>query len=750
MIRRLAGYLPLAALAGLVIFAVSVLVTTKPTQAQTQPDRICRAAMIIDRSGSVGGPNMQTIRTQIRRLFEPISGIYDAKVELAFWSFSHEIRPIFGSFGDYNTPSHSYISSVGPMSASFNSALNALFPAGNTNYQQAFAYDGATRNPALNDVIERTNILVFMTDGQPNSVNGGMFGTAAEAGRVAAQNHQDAGRFVLGGSIGANAAQVRVINYVVSNDENNYNNTFTVSTNYDDLARKLKQEITDKCDELFPPDPCPYNPALQRDDPNCVPPPVPAYNLIPLVTSDNPGGVISSDESTRFDYRVTNESINVTSGDTGWSIKQVVVDKDQDACRIGFRPNCTSPLPPADPYRDEYSCAALLSLVGGGPRSTCQEVATGTRQFAPGQTFLSDAEVGSARQLAVEDKWPVGTKVCYVLSLNKPSEKATPTNRHSPGVCVVIGKRPSVQVWGGDLSVGSVIPGDPEGPNALAAKIQTGLTVKAPPVDGVYGSWVEYGVFAPGTVTGVGSASGLKNGFHPATSGAAQAAWSKLTFANTGGQYGSFSDARVMPNVAGGLLGASQAPTEITTPTVSFDGGGIASGVYEKPAGDLVITGSVIERGRSLIVHVPNGTVTVDGNISYTNDPLGSLDEIPRLVIIARNIDIKAGVTNVDAWLIARNSPSGSGGGVINTCSDGPAALTINDCNQQLRINGPVIARDLLLRRTAGAGNGSDENSDQPGEIINLRADAYLSALARRTDIAVPTTTYSVELPPRF
>lgn len=739
---------------GFFVFAIGVLIISKPAHAQAQPDRICRAAMIIDRSGSVDQQNpnnMQTIRTQIRRLFEPVSGIYDPNVELGFWSFSHQLTFSFPGFPttNYNSPFHGYISSIGPMNSSFNSALNSLVSTGGTNYQQGFGYDGTTRNTELSAIIERANILVFMTDGQPNEVNQAGV-TPLQAGRNAAQQHLNEGRSILGGSIGADANQIRVINYVISNDYNNYNNTFTISTNYNDLSRKLKQEISDKCDELFPPDPCPYNPALRKDDPNCIPPPVPSYNLIPLVTSDNPGGVISSDESTRFDYRITNESTNVTSGDTAWSIKQVVVDKDQDACRIGFRPNCTNPLPPADPYRDEYSCAALVGLVGGGPRSTCQEVATGTRQFAPGQTFLTDAEVGAARNLVVDDKWPVGTKVCYILSLNKPSEKAAPTNRHSPGVCVVIGKRPSAQVWGGDLHVGGAIPGDPEGPNALAAKIQTGLTVKAPPVDGVYGSWVEYGVFAPGTVVGVGSASGLKNGFHPATAGATQAAWSKLTFANTSGGYGSFADARVMPNVAEGLLSASRTVSEITTPTASFNGGGIVSGVYEKPTGDLTLTGSVIERGKSVIVHVPNGTVTIDGNIAYTGDSLTSLNDIPRLVIIARNIDIKASVTNIDAWLIARNSPSGSGGGSINTCSDGPVALTINDCNQQLRINGPVIARDLHLRRTAGAGNGSDENSDQPGEIINLRADAYLSALARRTDIAVPTTTYSVELPPRF
>lgn len=725
-VRAWVGALPVTGLVGIGVFSLWALAQLAPVaRAQSEsPAETCRTSIVIDRSGSVGAFNMATLKEQIRRLFQP-TGLYDDKIHIAFWSFSHAAN----GNSNYNAPFHGYVSSRGEDSG-FMSSLSAVQPGGNTNYQQAFGYNGATRNPALGGIIDGAHIIVFMTDGQPNSVN--QFGISAEeAGRQAAQRHLDAGRSLLGGSIGANANQVRVINYVVSNDRNNYNNTFTVSTNYNDLATKLKERIATRCNELFPPDPCEYNPDLPADSPDCVPP-QPAFTLVPTVTADN--SVISSDESAGFQYRITNESPTTTTPDIAWSIKQVVVDANQSAEPLLYG---------AEMYKDNFSCAQLVDLING--RGDCEDdIATGTRQFPPGATALSSAEVGRASRLVVEDRWSIGTKVCYVLVVSKPTEQASPTDRHSRAACVVIGKRPTVQVWGGDLTVGGIMPGDTESPHPDASKVQAGLTVKGDPINRVFGSWVEYGVFAAGPVLGVGSASGLQGGYLTTTT-EQQGLWSALTFANKNDEYGYFSEARTMPNIAGALL-ANQTATPITGDT--FDNAGAANGVHEKPSGDLTLSAGVVGKGKSVIVHVPNGTVTIEGNLAYTDETMSAIAEIPRLVIIARNINIRNSVTNIDAWLIARNSPTSTGGGVINTCSDGPEALTIHDCNQQLRINGLAMARQLLLKRTAGAGTG--ESSDQPGEVINLRADAYLSSLARRTDLAVPRTSYSVELPPRF
>lgn len=730
MARHLRALFPILGLIAIAIMAIWAISQIPVTHAQTSNggDKICRAAMIIDRSGSVGAQGVETIRNQIKRLFQP-TGIYDDKVQLAFWVFSD--GAVQGGGGNYNYPFHGYVNSKGE-TPSFITALNSIVANGGTNYQQGFGYSGNTRNPALNTIIEATDIIVFMSDGQPNAPVG--FGTSSpqELGRQAAIKHSNAGRILIGGSVGQ--AVVSVMNYTVTGNANDSSKTFTISNNYGDLATKLEQQIDAKCRELFPPEPCQYNPSIPKEDPNCVPPVAAVYNLLPLVTSDNT--VISSDESASFTYKVTNESANVTTGDVGWSIKRLVVDRTQSAEPLSYGANT---------YRDGYSCAALLNLVNNN--GACQDnVASGTKKFPTGVTTLNDLEVGSAARLAVEDKWPVGTKVCYVLSINKPTEKDTPRDRFSRAVCVVIGKRPTVHVYGGDLSVGKRFASDTEPVNPVAAKVHAGVTIKSDPVNRVFGSWVEYGIFAPGPVIGIASASGLEGGF-PATTGELQGFWSKLTFANTTGAYGAFTDAWTIPDTPGALLASGGAATQVTEDTRAFNGT-VASGVYEKQTGNLTLTAGVLDRNSQVVVHVPNGTVTIDGNLGYNDGPYNSIKEIPRLVIIARAINIKASVTQVDAWLIARNSTTSTGGGVINTCSDGPTSLSITDCDDTLRINGPVMARHLLLKRTAGSGSG--DASSEPAEIINLRADAYLSSLANRGNVTLPMTTSTVELPPRF
>jgi hypothetical protein len=413
----------------------------------------------------------------------------------------------------------------------------------------------------------------------------------------------------------------------------------------------------------------------------------------------------------------------------------VVVDKGQSADPLSLG---------SDNYRDGYSCATLLNLIGN--KGTCQDASSGTKQFAPGATTLSDAEVGSANRLVIDDKWPVGTKVCFVLALAKPTEKDSPTNRFSKASCVVIGKRPTVQVHGGDISVGRRFSDDSEPLSPLAATIQTGMTVKGDPINKTFGSWAEYGVFAPGPVSGFASAAGFEGGADAAVSGM-QDAWSKLTFANTQGQFGNFAESGAIPDAASALLAGHSIVGQITNDNVAFNGS-VTSGIYQKQTGDVTLNTGTLGKGSSVVLYVPSGTVTIDGNVYYTDDALTSLNDIPRLVVIARNINVKANVNQIDAWLIARNSPSSTGGGIINTCSDGPASLTINDCDQPLVINGPVMARNLQLRRTAGSGIGGA--SGDPAEVINLRADAYLSALARRTEVTSPMTTSTIELPPRF
>src|SRR5690606_36499098 len=81
---------------------------------------------------------------------------------------------------------------------------------------------------------------------------------------------------------------------------------------------------------------------------------------------------------------------------------------------------------------------------------------------------------------------------------------------YSSARCVTVGKRPKLQVLGGDV--------------ITAGSIQAGVTTK---VDGDYGSWGEYGLLAGGDVMGMASAAALTD------KNSTETERKRLTFANT-------------------------------------------------------------------------------------------------------------------------------------------------------------------------------------------------------------------------
>ncbi len=352
-----------------------------------------------------------------------------------------------------------------------------------------------------------------------------------------------------------------------------------------------------------------------------------------------------------------------------------------------------------------------------------------------------------------------GTKVCFAFSVypnqSDPSNTTSSWGRsdqwsHSafdPSLdCVIVVKKPKVQFWGGDLLVGGLIS------TSTSVKNVSGTNT-------TFGSWDEYGIFSSGTNIGMASGSafagsGLKN-----VNSACD--YSALSFASAGSSsctpsttIGNYTLPSNLPDVASGFLSSSVAIGDTVVPNDLLSGSGLFVGIR---TGDLTINASQLDPGKSVILKV-SGTVTITGDQTYNPDNNGakytSILQLPQLVIIADRIIIKDAVSNVDAWLVAVGS-----NGILDTCSintsdtnsyvlSGDDRLTTNKCNLQLTVNGPVIAQHLWLRRTAGSGVGGA--SGDPGEIFNLRADAYLWAAARATSSGRIQTVYTTELPPRF
>lgn len=694
------GFIPFVFLVALIAIAFINIINSPKASAQSSQE-VCRAAIIIDRSSSVSYGQHAQMRAQIQRLFQP-AGLYSDNVELAFWTFSNTFYWAVGT-SDYNTPSHGFVSTKG-QNSSFNNQLGQIKMGTLTNYEQGFGYNLGVRNPALNNIIEAADILVFMTDGLPNQPQRG---TPRQIGRDAALKHINAGRAILGASLDSNPRQRQTINYVVSGNENNSRDTFDVQFN--NLAVKLKEEISKKCYELFPP--CPYDPSLPLSSPDCQ---QEEYSVRPAV-SVTPSAV-SPGESVRYDYVLTGEK--GTPKDTTWN-------------SIGLRVNAGVDISSLKNLSNGYADTNAGNLAGvrneilgriGGQASIISDTPSGVwkRAGVPAEDFV------------VPESAQAGEKFCRILVVTKPTQRTNPAYRYSTIACVTVGFKPSLQVLGGDVITGRTILGN-EPALSTQSKIHTSLST----VGGKsYGSFGEYALRASGPITGMASISALKQGVAVGDG----ATMSRLTFANTPST-GWFNETQpeYMPDTAVQLLqkyDEALAPrvSGNVTPRDSMNGLYVASGNIELESYQLRV-------GQTIVIYAPRNTVTINGNITSTTDPLSKLEDIPQFIIIANKINIKSAATQIDSWLMARGEDAG-----IDTCSDAPAQLTASTCNQPLTVNGPVMAKYLQLKRTAG-GNAA---SGVAAETFNMRAHAYMWAYqAMRNDRRI-MTTHTIELAPRF
>lgn len=156
-----------------------------------------------------------------------------------------------------------------------------------------------------------------------------------------------------------------------------------------------------------------------------------------------------------------------------------------------------------------------------------------------------------------------------------------------------------------------------------------------------------------------------------------------------------------------------------------------------------------------------NGTLTITGNVILDSTKKENIYELPQAVIyVDGNIKIDPGVTRLDAWLIATGNIDTCGGWQDNTTETRSLNRNVNaTCDQQLQINGPVIAGSVTLHRTFGADNlvsytgshGVKSEKNISSEVFNLSALAYLWSFAQAGRYQSSyTDAYARELAPRY
>lgn len=312
----------------------------------------------------------------------------------------------------------------------------------------------------------------------------------------------------------------------------------------------------------------------------------------------------------------------------------------------------------------------------------------------------------------------LGDRICVSWQLTASNDGRVTVDTQPKVICVPIVSGPLLKVLGNDVRVGSSFATG----NNVSSTVYGMVTDQG-------GSWVEYAITAPGEVVNFASQSGAVNG-----SADPQSAWSKLTFANTladCGSYGCFTNdpARLgkIPSVREGLLSS---------------GGSIVhnEGLANVSTSRInTILGGLTNINQSAVI-VTTGNITIDSDITYSPGPFTGAQTIPQLILIGNNITIMGGVHRIDAWLIAS--------GTVSTCGDVTlrADLRSTNCDQTLTINGPVMADTLLLNRTYKNPTAPAE----PAETVNLRADAYIWANNRVKQAGSWQTVYATELPPRY
>ena len=428
-------------------------------------------------------------------------------------------------------------------------------------------------------------------------------------------------------------------------------------------------------------------------------------SVAPITSAAEPGTTIGP-----ITPSVANAGPTKSYDNTRWELSRFVVN-----------PGATKPVA-AD------NRTAPCTYYGGG----CKTVQSGNQTFMPGET-----PIGQIPSDKVDDL-PLGAQLCFALSVTGYDQNHLPGDgwwRHGDPQCIKVGKKPKVQIQGHDV--------------AVRGTIDTSTTTKDTTT---FGSWVEYGAFSTSATSQFASGAGLMN----KAAGPAQAAWSKLTFANSavptscGTQFGCYTSSdnfRPLPGIAAYFSAMQKAPYN---PGDSLDGNAVATGgpITVKTAGDLTLDKQTLGKGKTLVI-VASGTVTITGDLTYANGAMAKMTELPQLVVIAKNINIEDRVQTVDAWLVTSDLVNGA----VNTCSNvvptgSKTSLTGKICDAPLTIHGPVVAGKLLLNRTAGSGTG--DASGDPAETISLRPDAFLWARLVAGGAGKAETVSTVELPPRF
>ena len=466
------------------------------------------------------------------------------------------------------------------------------------------------------------------------------------------------------------------------------------------------------------------------------------YTLLPAVVSVPT--IVSVGEQVTFTTSVTNNSSNV-SNPTDWAVRKIIVPAGVTA--PSSRTGGTN--------SSQFNCGYYRSQ-----RMVCSELAgdSGSRIFTPGLTRTGIGNSGPGTYIETMN-YPSGSRVCYAVMVNSASQ--APKHNYSEAVfCPVVGKNPTLEVRNGDVWAGgnflSVSPTCAVGNRPVISSSQRQLP------SGFYTSYATYGVTSLGLSERFGS-QGMSYENVPNTPS------NNLVFGNTangsnvdGFFYNADSDTTTFPPPSKNPVGVQHclndpfdkfgsriAPTSTNSNNqidISTLGGNT---LLSSPTTIKLYASAVIPAGKKIVIYAPNADLDIVSNITYADQPYGSINRIPQVVVMSgKNIIVRwnsnAGlnvggkITQLDGIYAAKEN--------LYTCDLIPL---MNICNTPLKINGAVLTGGSVIPlRTAGA---ESPDFGAMAETFNLRSDVLLNQLPDAGNPSVFIKTMSErEVPPRF
>lgn len=504
------------------------------------------------------------------------------------------------------------------------------------------------------------------------------------------------------------------------------------------------------------------------------------FDLYPTTTIDNAAATNSVGEEMSIDWRVENKTNSVPNqeGTHSYSPENTkvrvigfVVSRELSDNNVGDKLN-------GGDFSYDNTCNFYKDKLGAYFK-------TGECAIIKEENFTNGILISGANgstQNYIPNHLDVGDKVCYATAVNYIDSNYNPTGnglgygtmnsgrwRISNASCKSTAKRPNFRVLGGSIYGSGNVSG-------AITKIRNEH-------DGsydVFGSWVDFGIVSNGNISYVASGASLAEG-HDITNENIPYTCEEnnpLSVANkncnngTGsGRAGIFFNSttidRIVSHYSGNILAKNQQAfsgnVNLSTDFVKF------TDKYYTTVGDAVTVNELghetfyrytyidgnasISASDSLgngVTHIiyATGHITIKSNLTYSSGNLDDSVSIPQYIIIADGgIEISNNVDRVNAWLISPNS-------TINTCAEhtvagGNSSITLigNACEKQLRINGPVFAKTILLNRTFGAEPADPSVS---AEIFDMSATTFFWGYTQARDYAKAETVYTRELAPRY